>query len=220
MTEAEWHTCRESSKMVEFIRLKTSDRKLRLFACACCRRIWDLLVDARSQAAVEFAELYADGGVNRVTLLEARDEARQAKQLRSHSDPVGLATSAAFDATRDTGRSAAENCLAEASRAVSEVDTNHCDETELQKQADLLRDIVGNPFHPVALDPLLLAWDSGLIPKLAHGVYDDRAFDRLPIIADALEEAGCTDADILSHLRSGGAHVRGCWVIDPLTGRS
>jgi hypothetical protein len=83
----------------------------------------------------------------------------------------------------------------------------------------LLRDIFGNPFRTVTLDPAWLAWNGGTVRKLAQAVYDDRAFDRLPILADALEDAGCTDGEILAHCRSGGEHVRGCWVVDLLLGK-
>jgi hypothetical protein len=71
----------------------------------------------------------------------------------------------------------------------------------------------------VALDPAWLAWNAGTVRKMAQAIYDDRAFDQLPILADALEEAGCANRDILDHCRSGGDHVRGCWVIDLLLGK-
>jgi hypothetical protein len=72
---------------------------------------------------------------------------------------------------------------------------------------------VGNPFHPIALDPM---WLMPSVKHLAEAIYEDRAFDRLPILADALEDAGCTNADILNHCRQPGEHVRGCWVVDLL----
>ncbi len=84
----------------------------------------------------------------------------------------------------------------------------------------LLQDIFGNPFHKPSLDPAWLAWDNGLVRKLAQAIYDERAFERLPILADALEDAGCADADLLNHCRQPGMHVRGCWVIDLLTERA
>src|SRR5262249_8541137 len=80
-------------------------------------------------------------------------------------------------------------------------------------QAALLRDIFGNPFRPVAIDRTIHRPD-GTVALFAEAVYDDRTFDRLPILADALEEAGCTDAAILEHCRGPGPHVRGCWVVD------
>jgi hypothetical protein len=87
-------------------------------------------------------------------------------------------------------------------------------------QARLLRCIVGGPFHPPpSLPPAVLAWKDGTVPRIAQAIYDERAFDRLPILADALEDAGCADADILSHCRSAGPHVRGCWVVDLILGK-
>src|SRR5262249_27242288 len=84
-------------------------------------------------------------------------------------------------------------------------------------QAALLRCVLGNPFRRVAVDPAWRTWDGGTIPRLARAAYDDRGFDCLPVLADALEEAGCTDAAMLEHLRGPGPHVRGCWVVDALT---
>jgi hypothetical protein len=82
-------------------------------------------------------------------------------------------------------------------------------------ECDLIRDLFGNPFRPApALAPSVLAWDGGTVVKVAAAVYDERAFDRLPVVADALEDAGCTDAELLGHCRGGGEHVRGCWVVD------
>src|SRR5262249_20594224 len=80
-------------------------------------------------------------------------------------------------------------------------------------EAPLLHDIFGNPFRTVLVDPSWLAWNGKTVLKLARGIYVGRAFDRLPILADALEDAGCTNADILDHCRGPGPHVRGCWVI-------
>jgi hypothetical protein len=84
----------------------------------------------------------------------------------------------------------------------------------------VLRCIFGSPFRPApALDPAWLAWNDGTVAKLAAAIYDARRFADLPILADALEEAGCADAAILAHCRGGGEHVRGCWAVDLLTGR-
>ena len=93
-------------------------------------------------------------------------------------------------------------------------------------QASLLRDVLGNPFRLVALDAAWRAWNDGTVVKLAQATYDERELPsghldagRLAILADALEDAGCTNADILSHCRAPGPHVRGCWVVDLLTGK-
>jgi hypothetical protein len=88
------------------------------------------------------------------------------------------------------------------------------------REDDLVRDVFGSPFAPAsAVAPAWLTWNDGAVGKLARAIYDGRAFDRLPILADALEEAGCHDERILAHCRGPGPHVRGCWVIDRLLGR-
>jgi hypothetical protein len=87
---------------------------------------------------------------------------------------------------------------------------------EERTQTNLLRCVIGNPFRPVTVDPTWLTSD---VVTLAEGIYGDRAFDRLPILADALQDAGCENEDILSHCHSEGPHCRGCWLIDLLTGR-
>ena len=86
-------------------------------------------------------------------------------------------------------------------------------------QAALLRRIIGCPFRSVSLDPAWLTWHDGLLVWMAQRIYDSRGFSDMPVLADMLEEAGCTDKDILSHCRSGGEHVRGCWVVDLLLSR-
>jgi hypothetical protein len=88
---------------------------------------------------------------------------------------------------------------------------------EERAQVGLLRCLFGPLlFRTVPLALSWLAWNDGTIPKLAQAVYEERAFDRLPILADALEEAGCDNADILTHCRGPGPHVRGCWLLDLL----
>jgi hypothetical protein len=94
--------------------------------------------------------------------------------------------------------------------AVNVADSNE----ERRAQCDLLRDVFGYPFRPASLDPALLAWRGGLAVAIAAEVYEERAFDRLPILADALEEAGCTDREVLLHCRGPAPHARGCWVVD------
>ena len=82
--------------------------------------------------------------------------------------------------------------------------------------ADLLRDIFGNPFRPsLPPPPAVLAWNDSTVPRIAAGIYEERAFDRMPILADALLDAGCENEEILQHCRQQkGVHTRGCWVID------
>ena len=81
---------------------------------------------------------------------------------------------------------------------------------------DFVRDIFGNPFRPVTFDP---RWRTSDVLGLARAIYDDRAFDRMPILADALMDAGCADEQVLGHCRGDGPHVRGCWVVDLVLGK-
>jgi hypothetical protein len=84
----------------------------------------------------------------------------------------------------------------------------------------ILLDIFGNPFRPVAVEPHWLTWNNATVPAIARHVYDDRAFHDLPLLADAVEDAGCANADLLEHCRGPGPHVRGCWAVDLLLGNS
>ena len=86
-------------------------------------------------------------------------------------------------------------------------DKNEVDRDEEAVQCELVRDILGNPYRPVTLKP---AWLTRKVKTLAQGIYNNRAFERMPELADALAEAGCGNPDILSHCRGPGPHVRGC----------
>jgi hypothetical protein len=87
------------------------------------------------------------------------------------------------------------------------------------QQVVLLYELIGNPFRPVAIAPSCLTWNDGTIRKMAQAIDDERAFDRLPILADALEDVGYTNTDLLTHCRQPGPHVRGCWVVDLILGK-
>ena len=92
----------------------------------------------------------------------------------------------------------------------------HFDSDYFLVVCDLVRDLFSNPFCPIAFDP---RWRTSDAIGLARAIYDDRAFDRLPILTDALIDAGCDDEQVLAHCRSDGPHVRGCWVVDLVLGR-
>ncbi len=87
---------------------------------------------------------------------------------------------------------------------------------EAHIQADVLRDIFGNPFRPISLN---LSWLTPTVKQLAVAIYEQRQFDKMPLLGDALEEAGCDNEDVLQHCRGGGEHVRGCWVVDKVLGK-
>jgi hypothetical protein len=226
MKEGNWLAAKDPQPLLDFLRGRASDRKLRLFAVACCREVWDLL-DAAGRAALEVAERYADGEATRIQATEATAVALGAERT------TGKAAKAVYWATknviRDTLRNVCEAAAeAAAGAAVQKAPAAGRDRgvaweqtyiAAAARQADLVRESFGNPFRPLAVDPAWLAWGGGIVGRLAQGAYEARAFDRLPVLADALEEAGCTDTAILEHCRSGGRHVRGCWVVDALCAR-
>ena len=217
MTEAEWLAATDPMPMLKHLRGEASDRKLRLVAVACCRRIWHLLTDERSRIAVDLAERDADGLVRETDL---RESAQAANEAYRYGNPLGPHDNAAYASVHVGGRDrwhSASSAAAYAAYAVRyPVGGEEAKLAEQAHQTSLLRDIFGNPFRPVAIDPSWLTTDVRL---LATGIYDDKAFDRMPILADALQDAGCTNDDILSHCRSEGPHVRGCWVVDLLLGK-
>jgi hypothetical protein len=90
------------------------------------------------------------------------------------------------------------------------------DDTIVLNWCNLVRDLYGNPFRPNAFDP---RWRTSDAVALAQAIYDERAFERLPILADALMDAGCEDEQVIAHCRSEGPHVRGCWVVDLVLGK-
>jgi hypothetical protein len=88
--------------------------------------------------------------------------------------------------------------------------------SEKEPHSNIIRDVFGNPFRVVMVEP---AWLTSNVVSLAQTIYDDRAFDRMPLLGDAIEETGCDSSDILDHCRSQVEHVRGCWVVDALLGK-
>jgi hypothetical protein len=214
VTEAEWLACTDPEKMMMFLwkSEKITDRKRRLFGVAVCRRIWHYLTDERSRTAVEVAARHADG--------QATAKELDAAYLAAFD--VADALTESKDVDRNALRHAAWTAdLAShpqwigggvALEAAEAVGT----EIENVAQADLVRCLCGNPFHPLTLDPI---WLTPGVVGIAAFIYDDRAFGHLPILADALEETGCTNKDILQHCRQHSEHDRGCWVVDILLGK-
>lgn len=203
MTESEWRTSIDPEAMLSHVLPWASERKLRLFACACCRHIWGLLRAERARHAVETSERYADG-------------AASLKQLKAASgDTTGIsAAELAAGWCAKLGRTKPPRLAAQwAARATGNV------RQESAAQADLLRDVFGDCFVLVVVPPSWLAWHDGTVRRIAAAIYEDRTFEQLPILADALEDAGCDNADILNHCREPGVHVRGCWVVDLLLGK-
>lgn len=197
MTESEWLACTDPEPMLAFLRNQASARKLRLFAVACSRRVWHR-IDDLGRAAVEMAELFADASMTvdqlRMARLACRGAGENAAWYAAASDPW----KAAGNAARSARSGAAEQML------------------ESEAQANLLRDIMGNPFHTVAFNP---SWLSSAVVSLAQSIYDEKDFARMPELAVALDSAGCQDQSILAHGRQEPLHSRGCWVMDLLLGK-
>lgn len=219
MTEEEWKRSTDPLAMLDSLSGDTSDRKMRLFACACVRHVWPLLADERSRSAVETAERCAEGSADRGELAEARDNAREAaRQIRwpVGPDTAWRAACAAQNTTRESGRSAARNTFCDAARSLNRLDTNQFDDGEIETEVAYLRDIFGNPFRAVAFDS---SWRTADVLALAQIIYDLREFNRMPDLAVTLERAGCHEQAILDHCREPDQHVRGCWAIDLVLGK-
>jgi len=221
MTEAEWLACDDTEPMLVFLNHRMTDRKSRLFACACCRQIWNYVSNSALRNAVEVSERFADQEATQSQLSAAARKARRvASDLReaamANTPPSNWATgsypaaeAAALVALKGIGLVRTAARLARAALLINEVETiDH---------ADLLRDIFGNPFRPVSFNP---EWRSDTVLALAHQVYEARDFSAMPILADALQDAGCDDEAILSHCRDANQpHARGCWVVDLVLGK-
>jgi hypothetical protein len=140
------------------------------------------------------------------------------QKLRTALDAAEHAEVGARDRARAAARAVTaawaspEHCRSAAERAAMNP------KSEREAQADLLRDIFGNPFRAPSIDLAWLTWNDGCVAAMARSIYDQRRFAEMPILADALEEAGCTDPDMLAHARRRQAHVRGCWLLDCLLG--
>lgn len=283
MNEREWAECLDSQLMLSFLRGKVSNRKLRLFAVACCRSISPLLVDERSRSAVEIAEQFADGLVaenareaawatayQAVLDMKSRIEERNRREGNvSISLHEGLCD-ADSDHRRELavlwGAVAAQRVVMSAykerswlTRAASVAEAaekasdgldraNHerANEEEISgstKQqcpakwqpqppvkagttpekgvlANILREIVGNPFQTIHIDPCWLTWNGGAVPAIANSIYASPASNQFDMLANLLEQAGCFDVNIIAHCRNGGKHVKGCWVLDLLLGNA
>lgn len=231
MTEVEWVACtpHDINRMVYYLREKVSYRKLALFVCGCCRRLWPLLLDERFRDAIKNAE-------------QNVDESQPQPIPYRVSDAVWDAYTAAYTGNGRTwdefalmarsSAAAAVLCLGgtgqEAVALHAGVDAKYwarskrlagrpAAKRERVTCLGLLRCVAGNPFRPVAFDP---EWRTSTAVLLAKQMYESRDFSTMPILADALQDAGCDNADILTHCRDESlTHVRGCWVVDLVLGK-
>lgn len=238
MTEAEWIACSDPTRMLEFLRDRASDRKLRLFAVACCRWLMrTVLASPMRGHGLNVAERYADGEISVEELAAAQNYSSSpiSKEFGLNDAVRGDsndAEAACINATEIDGGTIMADCAAgNAAWAAAKhgKEPPHDNSAspifnarfavEQSNQCDLVRDIFGNPFCKVFLHPVWPVWKNDTIYKLAQAIYDYRAFDWTPELGDALKDAGCTDHEILAHCRKPGPHVRGCWVVDVLLGK-
>lgn len=217
MTEKQWLAATSPDSLIDDCKDR---RKLRLLACACGWRMLAALPDDPAFAAiVEAAERYADDPATRPQAVAARKPLRDAaKRLKDAKKPEPLAKAVYIlsELTNDviegwTAGVANASWVIGHKNAAARTDTK----TEKAAQANLLRDIFGNPFRPVELAP---HWRTADAVAIARQMYEDRDFTASSILADALEDAGCTGYDLLGHLRGPGPHGRGCWAVDWVLG--
>jgi hypothetical protein len=196
-----WQTAQAPGPMLHVAPGLLSPRRLRLCAIACCKSLWgerdawpgyvDLL---------QLAELVADAGSEK----RMRELSKQAAQFRRLAYPHGVIHLLADDAGR------AFDALMHLMGLTAQ---------ERKRFADVLREVAGNPFADIHLNPALIGWRDGTIPKLAQACYDSNDFSAIGILGDALEDAECDDGAIIEHVRSKQTHYRGCWVVDLILGK-
>jgi hypothetical protein len=230
MTEAEWLSRNNPTPMRTLLPGWISERKVRLFACACCRRIGELLANEARQW-VEVAERYADGAASREVLNNTAATANAAvgdgTKFAINSDAFSAAVEVVVGGTLNDLTSILV-AFAVAGERIKGEDTflkfDDYYKEERAQHARLLYDSFRYPFGSAkAIRSALTAdpsWLTSTVLALAEGIYQERAFDRMPILADALQDAGCDNEDILSHCRQPGEHVRGCWALDLVLGKA
>jgi hypothetical protein len=231
MNEEQWLAFAQPDRVLRHLKGRASPRKLRLWMAACCRTVWQHFCDERSRQAVEVAERFADGAANKQELHAARGLAWDAVlELHGGARVAEYTSQAAGWATHPADvwsywRDAAQATALAVERVAGELGLEW--DQVMAEQSELLRDILGNPFRPPRpLPASLLDRAGGLGRPLAQAAYDHRdlpsghlAADRLAVLGDGLQDAGCEDAELLGHLRGGGVHVRGCWGVDVVLGR-
>jgi hypothetical protein len=214
MTEQAWLSCDHPARLLRYLRRRNRPlpgkvhltRKGRLYGCGCCRRAWHILGKA-SQALVEAVERAAEAEVNEIDWQTTQAVRACAACVVWLLFPYSQATANVAVAARlATARKAHKGAGQQAYAARRAVIAQ-----ERASQAALLRCVFGNPFRTITLARSLL---TSAVLALASDIYQERDFAAMPILADALEDAGCTDLDILGHLRGPAPHARGCHVLD------
>jgi hypothetical protein len=202
MTEQEWTVSADVRAMLAYLDANVGERKARLCAICRCRQLARFL-SQESIKALDLAEMVADG------LLPGQEFTSPGATKYTPDGFVRLLAAVAVQIKGGGGRTVAASIM-----AWVRVSFNYfSEEQERTRYCDYLRDIFGNPFHFININP---SWRTPTVVSLAQTIYAEKAFDRMPVLADALEDAGCDNDDILTHCRRPGEHVRGCWVVDLL----
>jgi hypothetical protein len=221
MTEVEWLACEDPKLMLAHLKGKISGRKVRLLSCACTRRVWNFVSDERLKKALDNLERVADNPRLEKLRIEAGKLASSFRQ--QHYDEPGKEEEISIAAelwkgSQKTIWRVGAACGEGAAAAFAWAGVNEFDkrqQMERKNQTILLRDIF--PFHPITLDP---SWLTSTVVALAQQMYESRDFSAMPILSDALQDAGCSNDAILDHCRGPGPHTRGCWVVDGCLSRA
>jgi hypothetical protein len=209
--EAEWLALGDPGRVLERLGDQLTRRKHSLFACACCRHMHALLPGLPYLPVLDAAER-GDGALELLRACRAGPET---------SGTSLTARSWAYEAVDNLCRNHFVEARQHAARAARDQARGRDWSAAMKQQVLILCDVLGHRLHPGAtIDPAWLRWNDGTVQKMAHAIYEDNTFADVPILADALEEAGCADAAILHHCRAKMRHYRGCWVIDALLGKS
>jgi hypothetical protein len=223
MSESDWLACKNPGKMLLLSIRKTTDRKMRLFAATCCRLLWHMFRDDRSRKVIEVAERFADGVATREELDMATAYGMEVANAAASGGP-GVPDLLPYYVAVATTRCDERQFIRAARRTAAWVGLGHGRGKEM---CDMLRCIFGNPVRPLRpLDAALLTWQNGVVTELAQAAYDERVMPKgtldpacLAVLCDALEEADA-GSQLISHLRSPGPHVRGCFALDAILGKN
>ena len=213
MTEEEWLHPVDSSSLLDMIADGTS-RKRRLLGAAVCYHLSTLIDLADGLEAIQAAEMYADGWERRSAMVYQGQRIGNTIDV-IRRDGYSEAVHAIFAVCRPGIALDLKHLVHWASAATERVPDRVADAESNRLQ--FLRDIFGNPFRPVTFAP---EWRTEAAIGIAAKMYDSRDFGNMPVLADALQDAGCEHADILAHCREPGTHVRGCWVVDLVLGKA
>jgi len=231
MDETAWLSCVDPNLMLEYLFAhRVTRRKLRLLACACCRHYWASLTDRRTRQTVVACEQNADRLITRAQLVEAAQQAQLAEYEAPQFERSAY-TAVLLTASTDIRQSvhpalgwlqqmarweAAYECVPGMDETAV---VNEAERSERARQCAVVRELWGNPFRYLPVNEDWRRWQDGTVVKLARAIYDERNFHDLPILADALMDAGCGNERLVEHFQTPEGHSLGCWALDAVLGR-